>query len=53
MIGDRGTLREVKREKTGGMRSEWDRTGRKYTGAVQEWRERCNFSDFLLAMPVL
>lgn len=34
-----GTLRTVKREEIGGMRLEWVKTERPYTGELRNWRE--------------
>lgn len=53
MTGERGTWRGAEWEGTGRMKLERDRTGRRYTKALREWRESCAFSELSLAASVV
>lgn len=49
----RGKWKEVRRKRIGGMRSDWERTERLYTGAMLEWREALTFSELPSTSPIV
>lgn len=52
MTAKKGTWTAVKREETGGMRSELERIGGRYISTVLEWQEPDAFAELTLTVLV-